>query len=112
MIKALASALFSIQVINADYTQVLRPLGNMDLHQLDELRAQITPSGTEAGDAISAIVVAVHMITEFTKLKSGKPGSYTRKIVLLTDGQGIIDDQGLTSIAQQINDCEISLVVM
>jgi len=112
MIKALASALFSIQVINADYTQVLRPLGNMDLHQLDELRAQITPSGTEAGDAISAIVVAVHMITEFTKLKSGKPGSYTRKIALLTDGQGIIDDQGLTSIAQQINDCEISLVVM
>ncbi|KAE9379177.1 putative Ku family DNA helicase [Stipitochalara longipes BDJ] len=91
---------------------VLRPLGNMEMHQLAELRKQITPSGTDAGDAISAIVLAVHMITEFTKLKSGKPGSYARKIVLLTDGQGMIDDQGLASIAKQINECDISLVVI
>jgi len=84
----------------------------MEMHQVAELRARITPSGTEAGDAISAIVLAVHMITEFTTLKSGKPGAFARKIVLLTDGQGAIDDQGLESIAKQINDCEINLVVM
>jgi ATP-dependent DNA helicase 2 subunit 2 len=84
----------------------------MEMGDLTELQTKITPSGTDAGDAISAIVVAVQMITEFTKLKSGKPGSFARKIVLLTDGQGMIEDDGMEQIASKINECEIGLVVM
>jgi ATP-dependent DNA helicase 2 subunit 2 len=84
----------------------------MEMDQLAELRSQITPSGTNAGDAISAIVLAVHMITEFTTLKSGKPGKFARKIVLLTDGQGMIEDEGIEQIAAKINECAITLVVM
>jgi ATP-dependent DNA helicase 2 subunit 2 len=97
---------------NADFLQVLRPLGNMEMGHLTSLQTKIIPSGTDAGDAISAIVLAIHMITEFTTLKSGKPGSYTRKIVLLTDGQGMIEDEGMEQIATKINECGINLVVM
>jgi ATP-dependent DNA helicase 2 subunit 2 len=98
--------------VTADFTQVLKPLGPMEMDHLAELRRKITSNETIVGDAISAVVVAVHMISEFTTLKSGKPGKYTRKIVLLTDGQGVMEDEGLESIAKRINDCEISLVVM
>lgn len=82
------------------------------MDHLAELRSQIIPSGTDGGDAISAIVLAVHMITEFTKLKSGKPGKFARKAVLLTDGQGMIEDEGIEQIAAKINECGIALVVM
>ncbi len=96
----------------ADFSQVLRPLGNMDLDHLPELQNKITPNATDAGDAISAIVLAVQLITEFTILKSGKPGVYARKIILLTDGQGMIDGGGIEQIANRINECGITLVVV
>ena len=84
----------------------------MEMDHLTELRRKIQPSGTDAGDAISAIVVAIHMISEFTILKSGKPGKYARKIVLLTDGQGLMESNGIEAIATKINECDIDLVVM
>jgi ATP-dependent DNA helicase 2 subunit 2 len=84
----------------------------MELDHLPELQNKITPSQADAGDAISAIVLAIQLITEFTKLKSGKPGSYARKIVLLTDGQGMIEDGGIEQIAKKINECGIRLVVV
>jgi ATP-dependent DNA helicase 2 subunit 2 len=84
----------------------------MEMDHLTELRRKIRPSGTDSGDAISAIVVAVHMISEFTVLKSGKPGKYARKVVLLTDGQGIMEGNGVEAIATRINECDIELVVM
>ena len=96
----------------ADFSQVLRPLSNIELEHLPELQSKITPSSTNAGDAISAIVLAVQLITEFTTLKSGKLGAFARKIVLLTDGQGMIDDQGIEQIANRINECGITLVVV
>jgi ATP-dependent DNA helicase 2 subunit 2 len=98
--------------VTADFTEVLKPLGPMEMDHLAELRRKITPNETNRGDAISAIVLAVHMISGFTTLRSGKPGKYTRKIVLLTDGQGIMEDEDLESISQRINECDISLVVM
>jgi ATP-dependent DNA helicase 2 subunit 2 len=84
----------------------------MEMDHLTELRRKIRPNETDAGDAISAIVLAVHMISEFTTLKSGKPGKYARKIVLLTDGQGFMEDEDIDSIATRINECNIDLVVM
>jgi ATP-dependent DNA helicase 2 subunit 2 len=90
---------------------VLKPLGPMNLSQLSEIRQKIVPSETETGDVVSGVVLAIDTIDKFTILKSGKPGKFVRKIVLLTDGQGEIDDD-IESISDKINESDIELVVM
>jgi ATP-dependent DNA helicase 2 subunit 2 len=82
------------------------------MNHLTDLKSKITPSATEFGDAISAIVVAVHIIENFTKLKSGKQGKYLRKVVLVTNGQGPMDGNDLDPIAAKINELGIELIVM
>tara|TARA_R110002033_G_scaffold80653_1_gene131691 strand:+ start:152 stop:601 length:450 start_codon:yes stop_codon:yes gene_type:complete len=74
---------------------VLKPLGTMDIPSLEDLRSKIHSSSTEMGDAVSAIVLAIDLIEKFTTLKSGKPAKSARKIVLVTDGQGGIDDDNI-----------------
>ncbi len=74
---------------------VLKDLGPMDFTSLEELRPKIVSNETEAGDAISAIVVAIEMIHKHTTLKTGKPAKVTRKLILLTDGQGNIEDDNI-----------------
>ncbi len=91
---------------------ILKELGPMEMAQLNNLRRKIVPSDTETGDAVSAIVVAIDMIEKFTTLKTGKPGKFVRKIVLLTDGQGSIDDDNIEDIVKRMNEVEIELVVM
>ena len=90
---------------------LLKPLGPMNLAHLSEIKKKIIPSDTETGDVVSGVVLAIDMIDKFTILKSGKPGKYVRKIVLLTDGQGEIDDD-IESIVEKINESDIELVVM
>lgn len=91
---------------------VLKPLGQMTMAALKDLQTKIHPNGTNKGDAVSAIVVAERMINEFTQLKSGKPGKFRRKIIVLTDGKGDIADDGNEEIAKQLNESDIDLVVM
>ena len=91
---------------------VMRPLEAMKMSHLKELQRDIQPSQTESGDAISAIVVAIDMIEKATTLKTGRLGKYKRKIVLLTDGQGPMDSDGLDDIARRIEEIEIELVVV
>lgn len=74
---------------------VLKPLGPLNIPSLEDLRSKIHSSNTESGDAVSAIVVAIDIIEKYTKLKTGKPAKTARKIVLVTDGQGGIDDDSL-----------------
>lgn len=57
--------------------------------------------------AISAIVIAIQMIT-----KHCKKLKYKRKIVLVTDGRGSIDADDVSQITQKIKADEIELVVM
>ena len=95
-----------------DNIAVLKPLGPIEISHLNDLKKKLVSSDTDKGDAVSAIVLAVHLIDEFTTLKSGKPGKYTRKIVLLTDGQGQIEDDDIAGIADKINESGIDLVVM
>lgn len=91
---------------------VLKDLGPMGMDDLANLQASLEPSSINSGDAISAIILAISMITEFTTLKSGKLGKYLRRIVLVTDGQGSLDDSDLDSIAERMNEVEIELVIM
>ena len=75
--------------------RVIKPLEPIKMGHLRELQRDIQPSHSQEGDAISAIVVAIDMIEKATTLKTGKLGKYKRTIVLLTDGQGQMDRDGL-----------------
>ncbi|KAF9886076.1 ATP-dependent DNA helicase II subunit 2 [Aspergillus nanangensis] len=75
-----------------------------DIRQLGEA---IKPSQTDKGDAISAIILAVQMINlHCKKLK------YKRKIVLVTNGQGRMSNEGMEGITQKIKEDNIELVVL
>lgn len=57
--------------------------------------------------AISAIVIAIQMIT-----KHCKKLKYKRKIVLVTDGRGPMDADDISQITEKIKSDEMELVVM
>ena len=57
--------------------------------------------------AISALVIAIQMIT-----KHCKKLKYKRKIVLVTDGRGPMDADDVSQITAKIKSDEIELVVM
>jgi ATP-dependent DNA helicase 2 subunit 2 len=91
---------------------ILKPLGPMQISEFKDLQKLLVTNKTETvGDAISAIVVAIDSIDNFTTLKSGKPGKFERKIVLLTDGEGNIDDDDIGPIAEKMNEVDIKLMV-
>lgn len=86
---------------------VLQGLGPMTLTDLRVLRDSIAPNNSCSGDAISAVVVAVDMIDEYTrKLK------WTRKIVLITDGHGDLDAEDIAEISDKMNDSKIQLTIL
>ncbi|KAL8370347.1 hypothetical protein RB595_000634 [Gaeumannomyces hyphopodioides] len=87
---------------------VLQPVGPMSMTSLKELRGQIVPSNTNTGDAISAIVVAIGLIDNAAPQRL----KYKRKIVLVTDGQGPIDEDSLEDIWARINELNIELTVV
>ncbi|TQW10412.1 Ku family DNA helicase [Cordyceps javanica] len=86
---------------------VLQELGPMTMTSLKNLQTSIKPSKEFAGDAISAIVVAVDMIDTFTKKLK-----WNRKIVMITDAQSGIDPDDIGEIAHKINDSNIHLTVL
>jgi ATP-dependent DNA helicase 2 subunit 2 len=90
-----------------EHISVLQELGPMTMSSLRSLQDAIKPSNTSAGDAISAIVVAVDLIDAFTKKLK-----YIRKIVLVTDGQGAMDADDIDDISRKMNDSNIELVVL
>ncbi|KAJ5703438.1 hypothetical protein N7493_011827 [Penicillium malachiteum] len=80
--------------------QILTP----DIRKLQEA---IKPSRTYKGDAISALVLAIQMITaQCKKLK------YKREIVLVTNGTGLINSEGLDQIKEKIEEDNITLKIV
>lgn len=57
--------------------------------------------------AISAIVIAIQMITRYTKKLK-----YRRKIVLVTDGHGSLDADGVSEITKKIKQDTMELVIL
>ena len=88
---------------------VLHELGVITTASLKSLESAIKPSGSWAGDAVSAIVVAVDMIDTFTKKLK-----WARKIVLITDAEGALDadSSDMQDIAKKMNDSKISLDIL
>lgn len=95
-----------------EHIAVLKELGMLEMESLRSLQQAIEPSDTNEGDAISAIVVAGEAIKEFTTLKTGKPGAFARRIILLTDGEGETSSDDITAIAARLDELQISLTVV
>lgn len=91
-----------------DHIAVLHDIDAMSLAAMRSVGAQIQPSRTVDGDAVSAIIVAVMMITAAAPARL----KFHRKIVLVTDGRGAVDEDDLDDIARRINELGIQLVVM
>ncbi|KAJ5174752.1 ATP-dependent DNA helicase II subunit 2 [Penicillium canariense] len=86
---------------------VLSDLGQVLMPDIRRLRAAIKPSHTNKGDAISSIVIAIQMINSFTKKLK-----YKRKIVLVTNGTGMMSNDGLEEIQKKIQEDGIELAIM
>jgi ATP-dependent DNA helicase 2 subunit 2 len=86
---------------------IMQELEPMYMPQLKRLQREIRVSRTENGDAISAIILAIDMMEKFTKKLK-----YKRKIVLVTDGRGLMDGDDLEQVTDKLNEIHIELVVM
>ncbi|KAI4204200.1 MAG: hypothetical protein LQ350_001391 [Teloschistes chrysophthalmus] len=88
---------------------VLQEIGNVLLPELQLLREKIVLSNADSGDAISAIVIAIQMIT-----KQCKKLKYKRKIILVTDGRGALDadPDSITEITKKITQDDMELVIL
>ncbi|KAK3375321.1 SPOC like C-terminal domain-containing protein [Podospora didyma] len=90
-----------------DNISVTKNIGPVTMASLRELQAQIRPSGSAGGDAISAVVVALAMINEYTKKLK-----YNRRIILVTNGESAIDGDQIEEVAFQLNESNIELIVI
>ena len=61
---------------------------------------------------LSALVLAIQMISSATTGKQGKPLKYDRRIVIVTDGFGRIDIDDLDHIVSKIRQDEIELTFL
>ncbi|KAL8640673.1 MAG: hypothetical protein Q9228_002432 [Teloschistes exilis] len=88
---------------------VLQEISNVLLPELQLLRDRIVLSNVNSGDAISAIVIAIQMIT-----KQCKKLKYKRKIILVTDGRGALDadPDSITEITKKITQDDMELVIL
>ncbi|KAK4224152.1 ATP-dependent DNA helicase [Podospora fimiseda] len=87
----------------------LQEIGPMTMTELRELHPKVKPCEAYSGDALSAIVVAITMIEEFTKKLKFK-----RRIILVTNGESPIDDEddSITDVAEKLNEHNIELVII
>ncbi|KAI4759129.1 putative Ku family DNA helicase [Aureobasidium sp. EXF-3400] len=81
---------------------VFKQLGQALMPDVRRLKQQLVPSNTDVGD-----VVAIHMIETVTKKLA-----YTRKIILVTNGKGSVDADGLDAITTKCKDDGIELVIL
>ncbi|KAI9689700.1 MAG: ATP-dependent DNA helicase II subunit 2 [Bogoriella megaspora] len=90
-----------------DHISVLQPIDRILMSNLRDLRDLIKPSQTDFGDALSALVVAIQMITSHCKKLQ-----YIRQIVLVTNGRGLMDPDDLDAITIKLTEDGIELVVL
>ncbi|SLM37327.1 ku family dna [Lasallia pustulata] len=90
-----------------EHISVFQEISQILLPDLQNLRQKIKLSNTDEGDAISAIVIAIQMITRYTKKLK-----YRRKIVLVTDGHGSLDADGVSEITKKIKQDTMELVIL
>ncbi|KAI9774426.1 MAG: ATP-dependent DNA helicase II subunit 2 [Geoglossum simile] len=90
-----------------EHISVLQPISQILMPNLRDLQGKIRVSETDSGDAISAIVIAIQMITAYCKKLK-----YKRKIVLVTNGRGSMDADDIGEITKKMKKDGIELVVL
>ena len=90
-----------------DHISVIQEISQILLPDLKQMRHTIKVSKTDQGDAISAIIIAIQMIAKYCKKLK-----YRRKIVLVTNGRGELDADGVSEITKKIKQDDIELVVI
>ncbi|KAL5343350.1 SPOC like C-terminal domain-containing protein [Aspergillus crustosus] len=89
------------------HLSVLSEIKQFLMPDLQQLGQDISPSKTDEGDAISALIIAIQMIiTHCKKLK------WKRRIVLVTNGMGRMDSENLDDIVSKIKEDNIELVIL
>ena len=86
---------------------VLQDFEALSLGDLKRLRHSMVPSDTDRGDAISAVVLAIQLIS-----KKCKKLKFLRKIVLVTNGKGYMDGDDIADITDKLADDDIDLTVL
>ncbi|KAK4548643.1 hypothetical protein LTR36_009554 [Oleoguttula mirabilis] len=86
---------------------VFQELGQVLMPQLRKLRQDLVVSGTDGGDAISALVIAIQMI-----VATCKKLQFQRRIVLVTDGRSAMQADDLGDITSKLKEDSIELVVL
>ncbi|MCJ1485272.1 ATP-dependent DNA helicase II subunit 2 [Schaereria dolodes] len=89
------------------HISVIQEISQILLPDLRRMRQAIKLSSTDEGDAISAVVIAIQMITKYCKKLK-----YQRKVVLVTDGCGSLDADGISEITKKIKEDAMELVVL
>lgn len=89
------------------HISMIQPIQQTLMADLRRLPQELKVSNIANIDAVSAIVIAIDMIT-----KHCKKLKFTKRIIMTTNGGGQIDEDDLDPIAQQITDNEIQLVVL
>jgi len=75
--------------------------------ELRRLHDRLKPSSNDKRDAISAIVVAIQLISDHCKRLQ-----YLKKIVLITNGTGSMDPDDIDDIATKVKNDGIELVIL
>ncbi|KJX97255.1 ATP-dependent DNA helicase II subunit 2 like protein [Zymoseptoria brevis] len=89
------------------HIKILHPISQIVMSDVRKLRNDLKLSKTGKGDATSALVVAIQMITETCKQLK-----YLRKIVLVTDARATMITDDLSHITEKIKSDNIELVVL
>jgi ATP-dependent DNA helicase 2 subunit 2 len=89
------------------HISILQSISQILMPDLQRMPGLLKPSNTDDGDALSAIIIAVDMI-----MKHCKNLKYSKKIVLVTNGTGPIDDDDIESVAKEITNNGIDLVIL
>lgn len=90
-----------------DHISELQPIAQILMPQLQELPKLLRPSKTDDRDVLSGIIIAVDMI-----MKHCKHLKYKKKIIVVTNATGQIDDDGIKDTAEQFKNNGIELVVL
>ena len=89
-----------------EHISILQPILQILMPEIRNLQDQLVASRTDQGDAVSAVVLAVDMIE-----KHCRHNQWIKKIILVTDGKGPIDDD-LGDIPNKIKKDNIELSVL
>ncbi|GAB7351256.1 hypothetical protein MBLNU459_g1680t1 [Dothideomycetes sp. NU459] len=89
------------------HISILKGLGQMLMPDVRRLRDELKPSQTNGGDAISALIIAIQLISSHCRKLQ-----YQRRIVLVTDGRGVMDADDITEVAKKMKEDNTELVIL